>query len=307
MAKKFDFSDNGALLDKAEELFVSGDIDGAFAFLNRAFFVKESAEAMLMYAKLYYEIGAFDFAVQYCMRMRLTDGCDLGMRYEVAALLFKIYFFEGEFEAADVEFEEIKNIEEDADFFNWDFDEFDGIDLFLDEYRNEYPPFHVIDKKEEDTKEKMREAFRYISTERCSEALKILKKDLDTSEFIPQHNMAILCYINLHKYKLAVGIAEKMLQKPEQRLAGALNMINIAIFKRDVALKERFIAELDTMTVDNEDDLEKVIAALIVTGDHASVEKYAAKFLELHPYDFENLYYYACALINQNKKEEAKK
>jgi hypothetical protein len=60
------------------------------------------------------------------------------------------------------------------------------------------------------------------------------------------------------------------------------------------------------MTVDDEDDLEKVISALIVTGDHAAIERYTAKFLAIHPYDFENLYYYACALLNLQRKDEAK-
>ncbi|MDR1906400.1 MAG: hypothetical protein LBQ27_05795 [Clostridiales bacterium] len=302
----FDLNDYETLIKKAEELFDQEKIDEAFIFLNRAYEKEKSERALILYAKMYYEIGAFDYAVQKCRELKLMGGGGLDVRYETAVLLFKIYFFEGNIALADACFEELKSIEERDDFEYKDSYDFDGIDAFLDYYKNEFNAFNVIDKKEEDIKGLLNVAVAYVSAEKYSDAVKLLKEDLERNASAAQHNMLVLCYINLHKYKLAEGISMKMLKNKDMRLYGILNLINLGIFKRDLNMKYRYIAELKKTDITDEDDLDKVVGVMTMANCHEETEFYVRKLLELRPYDLESMFLLACALYNQKKRAEAK-
>jgi tetratricopeptide (TPR) repeat protein len=115
-----------------------------------------------------------------------------------------------------------------------------------------------------------------------------------------------MCYINSHKYTLAGNIAEKMLETPETKLSGILNLINLALLKNNAALTERCFSELQNIKIEDEDDLERVVGTLIATENHELVEKYVLKLLEYRPYDPEYLYDYACALYNTDRRGEAR-
>jgi tetratricopeptide (TPR) repeat protein len=294
------------LLDKAEKFYDEGMIEEAFICLNRAYDVKKSIGATLLYAKLYYEIGDFDYAVQKCYEIKLDKSEKTpDILYETATLLFKINFFEGRFDLADECFSELKEIEESSGFEYKDDYDFDGIDAFLDYYKNDYNAFRVIDKNEEATKEMLKDAFDRIAIDDYSGAARLLKDSIDTAGS-SQHNMLMMCYINLHKYKQAEKLAEKMLQNEDTKFLGMLNMINIGVFKKDSVMRDKYTEMLSDCPVDDEDDIEKAVATMILANDHAMVEKFTCKLLDIRPYDMENLYYLACAYYCQGKKSQAK-
>lgn len=302
----FNFNDDGALLEKAEECFDKELYEEAILFLNRAFSIKETPKARILYAKLYYDIGSFNYALQKCYEIRLSKDVPANIRYENATLLFKIFFLDDRYDLADMYYTEIKAVEAERDFVFKDIYEAEGLDSFLDYYRDEYNVFSVLDKYEEAEKEILNETYLLMSAGKYSEAVKLLKKDGSAKISAQKVNMLILCYINLHKYKLAESLALDLLRGTDTFFQGVLNMINIAIFKRDAAMREKYIKTLRGTYIGNEDDLEKAKSVMMVAGCHEMVEKYSKELLASRPYDVETMYHWAASLYNQDKREEAK-
>jgi tetratricopeptide (TPR) repeat protein len=296
-------------MDKAEELFDKGTYEDAFVLLNRAHTLKPCADTLLLYAELYYEIDALDYALQKCFEVKLISGGDMppDIAGRVYTIMFKIYFFEGRYDLADRCFQNVKSLEDVDSDFGYDDDEIESIDAFLQYYGDDNGGFSVYDRAEENAERIIRDAFSRIAADDTAAAVRILKKDLEANGSVRQYNLLMMCYINQHRYKSAEILAEQMLKKEKTRLPGVLNMINIGIFKKDNALADRYTEELKKLKITGEDDLEKVIETLVLTNRHEAVEEYVLKLLEYRPYDMEQLYHYACALFNGGKKIEARR
>jgi tetratricopeptide (TPR) repeat protein len=303
-------------MEKANEHFYRGEIEDAFLYLNRARkLAPDSADALLLHAKLYYEVDALDCSLQKCQEIRLIAARagkdfwgedELAKKYELYMLLFKLYFFSGQFDIVDKCFDALRDIEENEKFEFKEEYYTDGIDAFLDTYRDEYEPFKLIDKDKEVSNGLVKAALELIAHNEFSEALKYLKKGIDASDNETQHNLLVMCYVNSNKYALALAHAKKMLDKKEMRLQGILNIINIAMFKGDKKLMQEYVDLLTASDVSKDDDIDRAITAMMAISRHDLVEFYCRKLLEITPYDADAMYDLACALFNGGKVDEAK-
>jgi tetratricopeptide (TPR) repeat protein len=301
----FDFNDYSTLMDKAVEFYDDEKTEEAFEFLNRAYAIDKTVEAMLLYAKLYYDIGAFDCAIHKCYEIKITGTAKNDVLYEVNTLLFKIYFFDEMYDAADECFSEIRRLENEEDFVYKPSYDYDGIDAFLEDFKAD-PAFRIVDKDEENLRENLLKASLCVSLGHNDKAIQILKKDLEKNKAPRQYNLLVTCYVNSRKYALARKLAEKMLEYPETRLSGILNLLHWGLFRDDGALVEKCFSDLKSVKTEDEDDLEMIVSALTATNNHALVEEYVLKVLKYRPYDPEYLYHYACALYNTGRKNEAR-
>ncbi|MDR2091660.1 MAG: hypothetical protein LBP62_08480 [Clostridiales bacterium] len=302
----FDLNDYDDLIDKAIEFYYDEKPEDAFTFLNMAYAIDKTTDAMLLYAKLYYEIGAYDRAIQKCYEIIIKEKKRNDALYEVYTLLFKIYFFEERFDLADKCFLEVRRLEESPGFIDRESYYYDGIDAFLDAQKIDEQAFSVVDKEEEELRRRLREVFLCFSRDENEKALKILKKDLEKNKSPRQYNLLFFFYMGAHKYTLAGKVAEKMLEYPETKLFGILNLIHFGIVKDDRALIEDCFLKLKTIKINDEDSLERIVETLTATECHEVVEEYVLKLMKYRPYDINCLYIYACALYNGGKREEAR-